>query len=80
MTSIKRIETSEELARRMDHYYRQSKRAQMRLELREHQTPTEEGRKELAEMTGFLRGMKKAMELIGTYRNSTQLPMFGDSA
>jgi len=75
-----RIDSITQLKERVTYQYRRTHRAVLKLELKQHQTPTPEQNDELQELRGFLRGLKKAVDMIEVFQNSNQLPMFAENS
>lgn len=65
---------------KLNHEYRKMKKLQMRKELQDHETPSEELKREICELNGYLRGLKKSMTFVDEYRNGAELPLFGEES
>lgn len=56
-------------------YYQKTKRTQLRLSSRQIETPTQDTEKEIIEMTGFMKGLKKSLDFVEIEMNSNELPL-----
>lgn len=71
------MKTSEELYNRIQHEYRKVKRLLIRKEKIQIETPTQDNCKEIQELNGYLRGLKKSLALVDGFRGSQELNLDG---